>query len=117
MNNKLMSAAFLSVALGVVGVWTNSASAQSKYDPTKIALDEIAKMKVGKADWPQWGGPQRNFQVTGVQLADQWPEQGPRRLPADADEHLIARHLHRLPIGPLGSQPLVVDIRDLGFQQ
>lgn len=28
------------------------------------------------ADWPQWGGPGRNFQVSGVKLADRWPEKG-----------------------------------------
>ena len=28
------------------------------------------------ADWPQWGGPGRNFQVSGVKLADAWPEEG-----------------------------------------
>ncbi|HSR70474.1 MAG TPA: PQQ-binding-like beta-propeller repeat protein [Acidobacteriota bacterium] len=32
------------------------------------------------AQWPQWGGPQRNFQVEGAPLAEQWPEEGPRCL-------------------------------------
>src|SRR5262249_22420020 len=36
------------------------------------------------ADWPQWGGPQRNFKApaTGpeTRLAATWPEAGPRRL-------------------------------------
>jgi outer membrane protein assembly factor BamB len=30
--------------------------------------------------WPQWGGPDRNFTVETTGLADKWPEEGPRRL-------------------------------------
>jgi len=33
-----------------------------------------------QADWPQWGGPQRDFKVAGVSLADTWPEAGPRQI-------------------------------------
>lgn len=32
------------------------------------------------ADWPQWGGPQRNFHVPGVKLADSWPKDGLRQI-------------------------------------
>jgi len=28
----------------------------SDYDPTQVALQQIAKMSVGDHDWPQWGG-------------------------------------------------------------
>lgn len=31
-------------------------------------------------DWPQWGGPNRNFKIDSVELADQWPSNGPREL-------------------------------------
>lgn len=31
----------------------------------------------GAESWSQWGGPQRNFQVEDVGLADRWPEAGP----------------------------------------
>ncbi|UCE62091.1 MAG: PQQ-like beta-propeller repeat protein [Phycisphaerales bacterium] len=31
-------------------------------------------------DWPQWGGPNRNFTVDTSGLADQWPPGGPRKL-------------------------------------
>jgi outer membrane protein assembly factor BamB len=31
-------------------------------------------------DWPQWGGPGRNFEAGDSKLADRWPEAGPRRL-------------------------------------
>ena len=32
------------------------------------------------ADWPQWGGPNRDFSVAKASLAEKWPEEGPRRL-------------------------------------
>jgi outer membrane protein assembly factor BamB len=32
------------------------------------------------ADWPQWGGPDRNFTVETRRLADSWPEDGPKTL-------------------------------------
>ena len=48
-----------------------------------IALS-IASVLVGlqaaNAEWPQWGGPDRNFAVDTSRLADQWPEAGPKRL-------------------------------------
>jgi outer membrane protein assembly factor BamB len=31
-------------------------------------------------DWPQWGGPRRNFVVDATGLAETWPSSGPRRL-------------------------------------
>jgi hypothetical protein len=31
-------------------------------------------------DWPQWGGPSRNFKSDVKGLAAFWPETGPRRL-------------------------------------
>jgi outer membrane protein assembly factor BamB len=33
-----------------------------------------------EAQWPQWGGPQRNFTAASKPLADKWPEGGPRQL-------------------------------------
>ncbi len=32
------------------------------------------------ADWPQWGGPSRQFRVEGPALADSWPAGGPKLL-------------------------------------
>ena len=34
----------------------------------------------GKVEWPQWGGPSRNFMVDAPRLADKWPEEGPPKL-------------------------------------
>ncbi|MCH2210772.1 MAG: PQQ-like beta-propeller repeat protein [Fuerstiella sp.] len=33
-----------------------------------------------RADWPQWGGPQRDFQVPDVHLQKTWPTTGPAQL-------------------------------------
>ena len=41
-----------------------------------IGLDST----VVNAQWPQWGGRDRNFSVSGSSLADQWPDEGPDRL-------------------------------------
>ena len=32
------------------------------------------------ADWPQWGGPARDFKSEAKGLAAAWPESGPRRV-------------------------------------
>jgi outer membrane protein assembly factor BamB len=32
------------------------------------------------ADWPQWGGPHRNFTAESKGLAKSWPPEGPRRV-------------------------------------
>jgi len=34
----------------------------------------------GSAQWPQWGGPNRNFMAETSGLADKWPDEGPPRL-------------------------------------
>jgi outer membrane protein assembly factor BamB len=36
--------------------------------------------QVPRAEWPQWGGPARNFHVESAALARAWPESGPRQL-------------------------------------
>ncbi len=33
-----------------------------------------------RGDWPQWGGPQRDFKVTGVKLAETWSTSAPRQV-------------------------------------
>lgn len=32
------------------------------------------------AEWPQWGGPDRNFTIEAQGLADKWPDDGPAKL-------------------------------------
>ena len=40
----------------------------------------LASTQVGVAQWPQFGGPQRNFAVNSARLADKWPDGGPKKL-------------------------------------
>jgi len=36
--------------------------------------------KCSKCEWPQWGGPHRDFTADVAGLADSWPPEGPRKL-------------------------------------
>jgi outer membrane protein assembly factor BamB len=36
--------------------------------------------RVSAEDWPQWGGPNRDFVVSSTGLADKWPDGGPRAI-------------------------------------
>jgi outer membrane protein assembly factor BamB len=40
----------------------------------------LASARAQSSDWPQWGGPSRNFVSDAKGLAASWPEGGPRRL-------------------------------------
>lgn len=52
---------------------TATAFAQAKFDPTAEALKHIAASKVGKLDWPSWGGtPYRNNTPSAKDLPDSW---------------------------------------------
>lgn len=51
------------------------------------------------AQWPQWGGPNRDFKIETSALATSWPESGPRRLwgrPLGAGESAITVDDNRL---------------------
>ncbi len=45
----------------------------SAEDPTKFVMEQISKMKVGKNDWPQWGGSySRNNTPEGKNIPVKW---------------------------------------------
>lgn len=45
----------------------------SAEDPTKFVMEQISKMKVGKNDWPQWGGSySRNNTPEGKDIPVKW---------------------------------------------
>ena len=51
----------LSLAVATCLIAMGLTVAADKFNPTDDALNIITKMKVGKYDWPQWGGsPHRN---------------------------------------------------------
>jgi outer membrane protein assembly factor BamB len=52
----------------------------SRHLPLALAAILVSSASASAADWPQWGGPDRNFAVGGVPLAESWPEDGPPRI-------------------------------------
>ena len=40
----------------------------------------LSSAVVGADGWPQWGGPDRNFEVVGPPLRERWAEGGPARM-------------------------------------
>src|SRR5688572_5164801 len=46
----------------------------------RIVVSAMAALMTMAADWPQWGGPGRDFQVDAPALASSWPPGGPKRL-------------------------------------
>ncbi|HAV32386.1 MAG TPA: serine/threonine protein kinase [Planctomycetaceae bacterium] len=70
-----MSLNFRTVLAGVVagGGLLSAVGAVSAEDPTKLALERIAKMEVGRKDWPQWGGSYgRNNTPEGKNIPIKW---------------------------------------------
>ena len=45
-----------------------------------VFLSGAACINSTQGQWPQWGGPNRNFTVETEGLADEWPEEGPKKL-------------------------------------
>ena len=83
MRSKMASAAVLGIlsASLLTAAWSAPAAAKkaapksgkTKYDPVKVALADIAKMKVGSHDWPQWGGwTGRNNTPDGKNIPIDW---------------------------------------------
>jgi len=53
--------------------------------PVRVSLAARSSVTVllagaASAQWPQWGGPSRDFRSTATALAEEWPEAGPRKL-------------------------------------
>lgn len=49
------------------------------FDVVAVLLSVIVTPSA-KAQWPQWGGPNRNFTVEATGLADKWPDGGPKKV-------------------------------------
>ncbi|MBU0638689.1 MAG: PQQ-like beta-propeller repeat protein [Planctomycetes bacterium] len=45
-----------------------------------LAVALCANLPIARAQWPQWGGPGRDFSIEATDLADSWPEDGPPQL-------------------------------------
>lgn len=63
--------------------WLGQVSTRSvRYGRSGLALLAVLGLtaRTAAAQWPQWGGPQRDFQSAAGELADAWPEAGPKLL-------------------------------------
>lgn len=66
MKSFVLSAVIATCAVGV-------AAGADKFDPTGAAVDMLSKLKVGKYDWPQWGGTSyRNNTPPGKNIPHEW---------------------------------------------
>lgn len=66
---KFSTATVMVLCLTIAG----AATAADKFDPTEDVLNQISKMKVGKYDWPQWGGSaHRNNTPKGENIPFEW---------------------------------------------
>ena len=45
-----------------------------------LAIVTLLQTNPASAQWPQWGGPDRNFSVEITGLAETWPDGGPKKL-------------------------------------
>ena len=52
-------------------------AAASRLLPVALLLSAMVPSVCIAEDWPQWGGPNRDFKVSSPALAQSWPEQGP----------------------------------------
>lgn len=57
---------------------TRPGCARASFVPRAFVLVVLAGS--ASAQWPQWGGPNRDFHSPAAGLADAWPEAGPRKL-------------------------------------
>ncbi len=60
-----------------------------------FVLGLVSNSNTSRAQWPQWGGPNRDFAVDAKGLADSWPDDGPKKL-------------WSRPLGP-GNSSIIVD--------
>ena len=48
--------------------------------PKSLIVLALACLPAFAQDWPQWGGPGRDFKTTAAGLRTRWPASGPPRL-------------------------------------
>jgi len=45
-----------------------------------VTIFAFAPRPTAVAQWPQWGGPNRDFSIESADLADKWPDNGPKKV-------------------------------------
>ncbi len=75
---RLRTGVLLATTAAVLAASSSAWSNQATETTSSEASAETASSD--RPDWPQWGGPTRDFQVPAAELAMDWPETGPREL-------------------------------------
>ncbi|MDB4614494.1 PQQ-binding-like beta-propeller repeat protein [bacterium] len=70
---KYVSRSLLCGSIALVAIAVTASGRAEDFDPTAVALKAISEMKVGKGDWPQWGGsPEHNNCPEGKNIPTEW---------------------------------------------
>jgi outer membrane protein assembly factor BamB len=62
------------------GGWMGVGILQRVFPRFVFVIIVTSSSSVTSAQWPQWGGPNRDFKLADKGLAASWPEEGPKRL-------------------------------------
>jgi len=83
-THDLWAASWLYFALLVLAAGGTMAARQQRPPRTqtkaRVVAPTAAATPVAAPEWPQWGGPHRNFMSDAKGLANSWPSNGPRQL-------------------------------------
>lgn len=73
LSAKLFARVTLIASLALFVGSLYSAAPETGFDPTTAARKALAEFKIGKADWPQWGGSSyRNNTPEGTDIPTEW---------------------------------------------
>src|SRR5438046_1763486 len=71
---------YFSVAMLVLTTGLSVVTAQRKPAPARQPKAPAPAEASAAPEWPQWGGPHRNFKVVSGTLKESWPAGGPKQL-------------------------------------
>jgi outer membrane protein assembly factor BamB len=71
---------FLTVTIAVQCILTGMRKTLVCTIALTVGLASPPSARQAPGDWPQWGGPNRNFMSASTGLAGSWPANGPRKL-------------------------------------
>ncbi len=82
--NAVKSASFVVEVIGRIGITMNTVIFFAR-DRVRVVCAAaiflcLAAPIRAEPNWPQWGGPNRDFTTTSAGLASSWPEEGPKQL-------------------------------------
>lgn len=78
----MRAARWLTVICLLFGIAAATVTAQKRpvKPQPKVPVQTAQGAQTGAPEWPQWGGPNRNFKVSSGALRESWPAGGPKQL-------------------------------------